>query len=482
VSDQLTLASAQLALAREYGFSSWPTLKAEVEARVQDLAAAVGMFLVASIRDGSGRAARLLAARPEIAESGFPAAVLLGDVARVRAAIDRDPGIATRVEEGTDWTPLHAVCASLWHHLDPARADGLLAVAQRLLDAGADPHGGNRAGWTPLRCAVAGAANPAIVRLVLERGAVPDDHDLYLACFGDDDRQSVRLLVDHMPNLAESTALAAPISTGDTETVRLLLEAGVDPRRPTPADLYGGGTYQGDQPPPWPTIYGAVRSDCPTELMSLLLDYGADPTAPGPDGRSPYRVAVGQGRDDLAELLLSRGAQDDTTDTERLVAACLRGDHASVRRQVTDDPALLDRLTDAEPAALVTAAENGNAAAMTLMLDFGFPIEARGEVGETSLHAAAYTGNAEVVRLLLDRGADLEARDTTWDSTPVVWAKVGSGERPTCIAAPDWVTTISILIDAGASLVDITLSPDDGKPPSPEVAELLRRHGVREER
>ena len=54
-----------------------------------------------------------------------------------------------------------------------------------LLDAGADPNGrtgeaGGHGGWTPLRCAVAGAANPLITRLLLERGAVPGDHDLYL--------------------------------------------------------------------------------------------------------------------------------------------------------------------------------------------------------------------------------------------------------------------------------------------------------------
>jgi uncharacterized protein len=33
VSDRLILASAQLALAREYGFSSWPKLKTEIERR-----------------------------------------------------------------------------------------------------------------------------------------------------------------------------------------------------------------------------------------------------------------------------------------------------------------------------------------------------------------------------------------------------------------------------------------------------------------
>lgn len=485
VSDQLSLAAAQLATAREYGFASWPALKAEVDARTQDLAAAVGAFCVASVRDWTGRAARLLASRPDIAESGFAAAVLLGDVARVRAAIDRDPAIATETDPGTGWTPLHAVCASRWHRLDPARADGLLAVARLLLDAGADPHGRitgqvNMATWTPLRCAVAGVANPAIVRLLLERGAVPDDHDLYLACFGDDDRESVRLLLDHMPNVAESTALAAPISTGDTETVRLLLEAGVDPRRPSPADLYGSD--HGEEPP-CPTVYGAVRSDCPVELVTVLLEHGADPEAPGPDGRSPYRLASSQGRADLAALLRRHGARDDTTDTERLLAACLDADRVAVQRQMADDPGLPGRLTEPDiGAALGHAAATGNAEAMALMLDLGFPIGARGEDGGTPLHAAAYAGSAAVVGLLLERGADLEARDTTWHSTPVDWAKVGSGERPDRNPNPDWLATVRALIEAGASLADITLSPDDGKPPSPEVAEVLRGQGVREER
>jgi hypothetical protein len=41
------------------------------------------------------------------------------------------------------------------------------------------------------------------------------------------------------------------------------------------------------------------------------------------------------------------------------------------------------------------------------------------------------------------------------------------------------VETVRILIDAGASLAGITLSPDDPKAPSPEVAALLRAQGVK---
>ncbi|HEX6509656.1 MAG TPA: hypothetical protein VF221_18660 [Chloroflexota bacterium] len=43
---QVTLSVAQRALAREYGFSSWPQLKAEVEARSADLAGRLDAFPV----------------------------------------------------------------------------------------------------------------------------------------------------------------------------------------------------------------------------------------------------------------------------------------------------------------------------------------------------------------------------------------------------------------------------------------------------
>ena len=210
-----------------------PRLKAEVEARTADLARQADAFCEASIRDTTGRAVRMLAANPELAGYNFATAVILGDADRVRAELARDPGLATRVDARTGWTPLHAACASNWHRLDPARAGGLLAVVRLLLDAGADPVGRpggqrGRGGWTPLRCAVAGATNPPVVALLLERGAVPDDHDLYLAGFGGDEHESLRLMLRHATDVGQlaEMALAAPISLNDTEGVRLLLEAG----------------------------------------------------------------------------------------------------------------------------------------------------------------------------------------------------------------------------------------------------------------
>jgi ankyrin repeat protein len=362
------------------------------------------LFCEASIRDRTGRAAEMLAASPELAGYDLATAVILGDAGRVRAELARDPGLATRVDPRTGWTPLHAACASQWHRLDPGRAAGLLAVAGLLLDAGADPNGhaagrpGRGRGWTPLRCAVAGTANPEMVGLLLERGAAPDDHDLYLAGFGDDDHQSLRLLLRHAPDvpvLAEM-ALAAPVSLGDTEGVRLLLAAGADPRR-----------YADDDAEPASAAYEAVRSGCPAELLDLLLSHGADPGRPGRDGRSPRTLAVVGGRGDLAEVLNRYGAADDATDADRFLAGCQRADRAAVAD-------------------------------------------------------------------LLARGADLEARDATWDSTPLDWACVGSGERPAASSHPDWLATAQALLEAGASLEGITLAPDDPKPPSPEVGALLR--------
>jgi hypothetical protein len=58
------------------------------------------------------------------------------------------------------------------------------------------------------------------------------------------------------------------------------------------------------------------------------------------------------------------------------------------------------------------------------------------------------------------------------------WAVVGSGEQPADHPQADWIAVVQALLDAGASVSELTLSPDDPKAPSSEVADLLRRHGV----
>jgi hypothetical protein len=57
---------------------------------------------------------------PELARYIFATAVILGDAARVRTELGRDPGLATQADTRTGWTPLHAARASRWRRLDQA--------------------------------------------------------------------------------------------------------------------------------------------------------------------------------------------------------------------------------------------------------------------------------------------------------------------------------------------------------------------------
>lgn len=475
VSQPLTLAGSQLALAREYGFESWPALKRGVGARSSALTETVDAFLAASVGYRVGRAARMLAQSPEIAEHSLATALVLGDERRVREEIARDPGLVTRRDPRTGWAPLHVVCASRFH-LDPARVPGLISTVRLLLEHGADPcerTPGPRS-QIPLRCAVISAAssmnNEAIIRMLLKRGATPDDDVLYNAGFAADPARCLGLLLEHCADVAgvAEQALAAPISSHDVGAVRVLLEAGADPAR-----------YRDDDGQPVSIVPVAIAAGCDLELIELLLAHGADPDAPGSDGRSPYQLAMAQGQPELLELLRRHGARDDARDIDRLLYACRQGDRDGAQRALVEHPALVAELSDVDAAAIVAAAQAGDLPAVRLMLDVGFPANARGsDRGETALHAAAYAGSADTVRLLIERGADLEVRDTEWHDPPLDWALVGSGETPDTAPAPDWLATVTLLLDAGASTAGITLTPDDPKPPSPEVEQLLRDRGI----
>jgi ankyrin repeat protein len=486
----VTLAAAQLVIAREHGYPSWPRLREEARARTAELAQRVEEFLVASIRDWSGRPVRMLARDPWIAGYDFRTAVILGDAARVRDLLGQDPELATRPDARTGWTALHAACASRWHRLDPGRAGGLTEVARLLLDGGADPagmappvgrpDGQDGRGWSPLLCAVAGEANPAITRLLLEYGARPDDHVLYLAAF-DGSHECLRLLLPYAPDIAETTALSAPISTGDIAGVRLLLDAGADPNQLLDSGLLGESH---EQSPPVAPLSAAIELESGPELTGLLLERGADPDVPGWHGRTPYQQAMRTGQDQVAELLARHGASTALTPADRFLAACRTGDRAAATQILAADPDLTARLTAGDYRTLIAAADHGNAEAVRLMLDLGFPPDTRAgreDDGATALHAAAAAGSAATVRLLLDHGADIEGRDTTWDSTPLEWAIVGSGMRPGPGPRPDWPATVRVLLDAGAATDGIILSPDDPKPPSPEIATLLRARGIPDE-
>ncbi|HET9968289.1 MAG TPA: hypothetical protein VFQ68_08620 [Streptosporangiaceae bacterium] len=383
-SGTVTLAAAQLAIAREHGYPSWPQLVAEVQARTAEAGQQADEFLAASIGDWTGRAARMLARDPWLAGYDFRTAIVLGDAAQVGAVLARDPGLATRPDDRTGWTALHAACASRWHQLDPARADGLTEVARLLLDAGADPtvtappfarpdEPGRQ--WSPLLCAVAGEPNPGITRLLLDHGARPDDHVLYLAAF-DADHECLRLVLPYAPDITATTALSAPISTGDITAARLLLEAGADPNHLLDASLLGDSHAQS---PPVPPLSAAIALEAGPELAGLLLQYGAALDVPGPDGRMPYQRAVRTGQDQVAELLARHGASTVLSPADEFLAACRRADRGAATAVLAATPDLAAQLSAEDHRILTDAADHGDTAAVRLMLDLGFPPGTRSE-------------------------------------------------------------------------------------------------------
>jgi ankyrin repeat protein len=439
VSAPLTLTGAQLALARELGQPSWPALVREIESRTASIPENVVRFLRSSVNLQIGAAARMLNENPELAESGFPAAVVLGDAPRVQAELRRDPGAGVRVDPGSGWNALHLACASRFH-LDPARAPGLAEVARLLLDAGAEIDGesAGRRCWRPLECAVTSANssrnNEPIIHLLLDRGAP----------------------------VRSETVLASLYAAGGTWCLELLTQAAAgQPELFTEA-----------------LVEAVAEADLPA--VAVLLAAGADPDAPGHDGRSARRGALTAGVAATVELL--GGGGDDPAD--RLLEAIATGDRAAARSVAAANPGLVERLEPADRAALVAAAERGNPESVRLMLELGFPIETRREGedddGAAALHAASWAGSADTVALLLDHGADLGARDARWHSQPLEWALVGSGEAPDSAPTPDWVRTVALLLDAGAPVDRITVNPNEPKQPSAAVLELLRSRGLAE--
>jgi hypothetical protein len=474
----VTLAAAQLVVARERGFASWPQLKASVEERRMSREQRARALVVASVSGRMDRAARLVESDPSIATDSLWTAVALGEAAHVRALLARDPALAVERDPESGWAPLLVACNSRWHQVDPGRGLGLREVAELLMDAGAPPDtsvgGVPGFGHCSTLYAAAGLANhPELAEMLLKRGADPDTpaalyHTAFLR-----DHVCLRLLLDHGARAEGHDALAAAISVDDAEAVRLLLEAGVDAAVPLPSEALGE-SYAPE--PPIGAVRAAVEFQYSIELVGLLLERGADPDARGQDGQSAHRLAVRQGRIDVVDLLRSRGARDDASDVDRFLDACVRADRPRADGHLARHPGLLDELTDDDHEAIAHAADHGNLPAVQLMLDLGFPMNApAGDDGASPLHAAAGAGAAELVAFLIERGADIEAKDTTWAATPLCWATVGSGLSLGHNTHPDWVTTVQTLIAAGASTEGVWVT---GKPPSDDVASVLASHGV----
>src|SRR5882762_5705519 len=66
---------------------------------------------------------------------------------------------------------------------------------------------------------------------------------------------------------------------------------------------------------------------------------------------------------------------------------------------------------------LLSAARNGDLAAVKTAMEGGATVETKTPYGQTPLYLAAMNGHEEVVRLLLDKGASADVQDTFYKAS-----------------------------------------------------------------
>jgi ankyrin repeat protein len=441
------LSTAQLVVAREYGFASWPRLKRYVEfvaehswdiepagGATEDDAARFCRLACLTYGDDDGphrrsRARELLAANPDLARADIWTAAVAGDAEMVRRCLAAEPPLARLRGGPYRWRPLFYLAYS---RLDPAPpADAVLTIARLLLDAGADPDEGYLWNGQPYPFTVLtgvfgeGELGPVrqprhphwrpLARLLLAAGADPDDtQTLYNRMFNPDN--------DHLELLFEYG-----LGTGDGGPWLARLPDVLD----TPA-----GSLRGQLR--WAVEHGFL------DRVRLLARHGVDLRSPDEEGRTPLERALLSGHTAVAGYLRSQGAPEPDLDPERrLIAAALRGDRDAVARVRAGHPGVVEAARRAHPGVVTWAAAQGHTEGVRLLAELGFDVNARGrgdapieQEWETPLHHAAARGDAELIRVLLSLGADPDARDARFDATPLGWARYHERDEAAGLLAP----------------------------------------------
>jgi Ankyrin repeats (many copies) len=427
----LTLTGAQLVVARHNGFPSWARLKQHLEMieryrrapdEVDRTAAGADEFLAyACLRHGGDdsperweRAARVLAAQPELITMSIHVAAAAADEPAVRAHLAADPALAGREGGPYGWEPLLYLASA--RHDPRISEEATLGTARALLQHGADPNTGYLwhalyPPYTALTCALGSHDEDehrhgfALAELLLTAGADANDSQaLYNRQFGDDDRH-LELLFAHGLGLGNGGPWAARFGA----------------RADSPGEMLRGQL--------WWAIVHDLR-----DRAGLLIDHDVDfltpYCAPGgrpmsmrtSDGLTPAELAALSGYPDLAGWLVARGAAPPALDeVNSLIAAVLAGDRDTAMQLRKYAPAARERRLGL----IAWAASCRRLDAIALLAELGFDVNARGRIDFpveqewfTALHQAAITGDIEMARLLLRLGADPTIR-SAWNATPL---------------------------------------------------------------
>ncbi len=351
----------------------------------------IAEFIEAATWHGNlDRADALLATHPELASSCIHIAAILGDDAGVRHFLSVDPTSATAPAPPFGGDALNYLGLSKYLRLDRSRTDGFLRAATALLDAGADPNTGF---WTkgthPEReTALYGAAgvahHPEMTRLLLERGADPNDKEVVYHSPETHDNRAMRLVVETGKVTDDNLVmmLIRKLDWHDYDGARYLLDRGADPNRDRQWGLLA--------------LHHSIARDNDITLIELLLERGADPTRTV-KGHSALELAAQRGRGDVLAAFERRGVDVTLSGVDALIAACARGQE-SARDLARREPALLAPLLERGGTLLAQFAGTGNVRGINLLLDLGMNIAAE-YAGDgyfstppesTALHVAAW--------------------------------------------------------------------------------------------
>src|SRR5262245_18173409 len=465
------LHDAQLVVAREYGFASWPRWKQFAEARLLDVRERAALLVRAACQGDMRRASQLLAAEPALERFDLYTACACGAAEHVARLLDRDGSLARTAGGPLDREPILYACFSRFLRMEARRAEGIVHIVGILLDHGADVNAHftvveEGETWTqaPLYGAAGIANHAGLTRGLLAAGAVVNEGhpepggEIRAGSYGLEalyhssefaDVTCLRLLLEARPPLHAkrvSYCLARMVDFENPAGVELYLRHGADP----------------DFRIPWmhdrTHLHRAVVYGRSLAIVRSLVEAGGDPNARDDLGLTPLRSAVRNGREDVAGLLLGAGA-----------------DEASL----TADDRTRDGL---DPDVRGDAAGRNDVAETRRLLDSGADPNALGGLDETPpLHWAVWRGSAAAAEILVARGADIH-QINRYDADALGTAIHGSLNCHDVFGGPgmklpeeidhgDYVAIVKLLIAAGARLPQHVWGSD-------AVQEVLRRAGV----
>jgi ankyrin repeat protein len=486
---RFTLTDAQLVLAREHGFPSWPKFAARIEAIRREhsallLADPAAAFIEAACvqfadhQAGNLEAAQaILAKHPEVAAGSIYTAAILGDAATVGRYLANDPVLATAKGGLLNWDALTYLCFSRYLRIEgrlEARSEGFVAAATALLDAGASPNTGwwesehlPNPTWESAIYGAAGMAHhPELTRLLLDRGADPNDDETPYHTPETYDNAVVEVMIESgkLNEDGLATMLLRKADFHDRLGIQYLLEHGADPNRQT---MWKHTPLQ-----------HAIRRDNRLASIEAMLDHGADfSLANELNGKSGAAMAARRGRKDILEALERRGLPLQLNGVDQLIAACAKADREEAKSIVAANPDLLTQLIAQGGAVLVEFAGNGNTEGVNLLLDLGVDAGATHKEGDnyynlaknsTALHAAAWRMREETIRRLLDRNAPVNAKDARGRTPLTLAIRACVDSYWTERRSPN---SVQMLLQAGADL-----SPNDYPSGYAEVDNLLKRY------